>query len=302
MEKFIRPFPKILRIEPASSCNFKCVHCPTGLNLNESLGIMSEETFNQIFEQIKHHRFDTIVLYHGGEPMLNKRFFDMAKKLKPITNKLRTTTNGSLLDDKVIEKFLELEFDEIDISLDGSSPEENDLIRIGGDYNKITKKVIKLIKLKNKRNLKVPKMTIANAQIPSDANTDAKASVPKHLIDTFKEVLNDVKFSPFYTIQWPGMPEKLDIIEKPKGNFCDHVVNTISIRWNGDVVPCCYDLVNMMVMGNVLDKKIDAIWNNKKYLKLRKDIDEFNPPDLCKNCFVLQGFKRARTNSFTGSE
>ena len=41
--------------------------------------------------------------------------------------------------------------------------------------------------------------------------------------------VDNVKFSPFYTIQWPGMPEKVDMIEKPKGNFCDHIVNTISI-------------------------------------------------------------------------
>ena len=95
------------------------------------------------------------------------------------------------------------------------------------------------------------------------------------------------------------MPEKYDVTKKPKGNFCDHTVSTFSIRWNGDVVPCCYDLINMMVMGNVLHEKIEDIWNNEKYIKLRKDIDEFNPPDLCKNCLVLQGIKHARTNSFT---
>ncbi len=299
MEKFIKPFPKVLRIEPASSCNFQCIHCPTGLNLNESLGIMTEKTFNQIFDQIKNYRFEVIVLYHGGEPFLNKRFFDMVKKLKPLTKRLRTTTNGSLLDDEIIEKLLDIEFDEIDISMDGNSPEENNLIRIGADYDKISKRVIQLIKLRNKRNLKVPKITIANAQIPTDADTDSKATVPKHMIETFKEIQNDIEFSPFYTIQWPGMPEKYDVTKKPKGNFCDHTVSTFSIRWNGDVVPCCYDLINMMVMGNVLHEKIEDIWNNEKYIKLRKDIDEFNPPDLCKNCLVLQGIKHAKTNSFT---
>lgn len=299
MDKYIQPFPKIIRIEPASSCNFKCIHCPTGLNLNKSLGIMEEKTFNQIFDQIKKYRFKVIVLYHGGEPLLNKRFFEMAKKLKPLTKRLRTTTNGSILDNDIIEKFLEIEFDEIDISMDGTSPEENNLIRIGGDYEKISKRVIQLIKMRNEKKLSVPKITIANAQIPSDPYTEEKAIIPKHLIETFQEIQNDIKFSPFYTIQWPGMPEKYGKIKKPKGNFCDHVVNTISIRWNGDVVPCCYDLINTMVMGNILNERIEDIWNNEKYKKLRKDIDEFNPPNLCKNCLVLQGLKHARTNSFS---
>lgn len=299
MEKYTQPLPKIIRIEPASSCNFKCIHCPTGLNLNKSLGIMDEKTFNQIFDQIKKYRFKVIVLYHGGEPLLNKRFFEMAKKLKPLTERLRTTTNGSILDNDIIEEFLDMEFDEIDISIDGTSPEENNLIRIGSDYEKISKRVIQLIKMRNERKLSVPKITIANAQIPPDSDTEEKAIIPKHFIETFQEIQNDIKFSPFYTIQWPGMPEKYDEIKKPKGNFCDHVVNTISIRWNGDVVPCCYDLINTMVMGNILNERIEDIWNNEKYKKLRKDIDEFNPPNLCKNCLVLQGLKHARTNSFS---
>ncbi len=294
-----RQIPKVLRIEPSSSCNFQCIHCPTGLNLNESLGIMSSETFNQIFEQIKNYKFDVIVLYHGGEPFLNRRFFEMAKKLKPLTKRLRTTTNGSLLDDEIIKQLIDMEFDEIDISLDGMSIEENNLIRIGSDYEKISKRIINLVKFRNVKNSKVPKITIANTQIPSNDDIEENAKVPHHMLETFKDIKDDIVFSPFYTIQWPGMPEKNYPMIKPKGNFCDHIVNTITIRWNGDVVPCCYDLINSMVMGNILTEKLPKIWNNSKYQKMRNDIENKNPPDLCKNCHVLYGFKKARTNKFT---
>ena len=54
---------------------------------------------------------------------------------------------------------------------------------------------------------------------------------------------------------------------KLESNFCDHIVNTFTIRWNGDVVPCCFDLINMMVMGNVVTEEIENIWNNEKYQK-----------------------------------
>jgi hypothetical protein len=43
----------------------------------------------------------------------------------------------------------------------------------------------------------------------------------------------------------------------------------------------------MMVMGNVLNDDLEKIWNNEKYRKLRDDIQNFNPPDLCKDCLVL---------------
>ena len=98
--------------------------------------------------------------------------------------------------------------------------------------------------------------------------------------------LNDLDFKASYAIIWPGMKPRTNP-PLPVNNFCDQVVNTISIRWNGDVVPCCYDLVSMMVMGNVLKDDPEEIWNNKKYRQLREDIHSFNPPELCKNCEVL---------------
>lgn len=297
--EFVVPFPKVLRLEPASSCNFQCIHCPTGLGLNSSLGIMNDETFNKIYEQIKNYRFRVIVLYHGGEPLLNKNFFVMLKKLKPLAEKVSTVTNGSFLNESIIEQILDSGIDEINISLDGSSPEENNRIRIGSDFKQITDQIKKLIILRNQRDLKKPKIFIANAQIPTDLDKTDRIDTSTYLLEAFKEVLKEIEFKSTYTIMWPGMPQKYPS-PKPKGNFCDNIMSTITIRWNGDVVPCCYDLVNMMVMGNVLNEKIESIWNNDKYVKLRRDIQEFHPPALCKNCIVLQSKKRTKATAFLG--
>lgn len=297
--KFIIPFPKVLRLEPASSCNFQCIHCPTGLGLNSSLGIMNDETFNKIYDQIKNYRFKVIVLYHGGEPFLNKNFFVMLKKLKPLAEKVRTVTNGSFLNESIIDQILDSGIDEIDISLDGNSPQENNRIRIGSNYKQITDQIKKLIILRNQRNLKKPKIIIANAQIPTDLDKTDRIEISPHLLETFKDVQKEIEFKLVYAIMWPGMPNKYPS-PKPECNFCDHIISTFTIRWNGDVVPCCYDLVNMMVMGNVLNEKIESIWNNDKYVKLRKDVHEFNPPELCKNCKVLQSKKRTKATAFLG--
>lgn len=281
------PFPKVLRIEPASRCNFKCIHCPTGLGLNESLGIMDEKIFDQIIEKIKDYRFRIIVLYHGGEPFLNKNFVQMVKRLRPFTEKMKTVTNGSLLNDSLIEQILESEIDMIEFSLDGTSPEENDKIRVGSNFARISENIKKLIITRNNRNLVKPQVFISNAQIPKDLEQiNRKAAAPQFLQDAFKDVHDHLTYKVTYSLIWPGMPIKGRTV-KPESNFCDHIINTFTIRWNGDVVPCCYDLVNMMVMGNVLNEDLESIWNNEKYQQLRNDIANFNPPDLCKDCLVL---------------
>lgn len=283
--------PKILRIEPASSCNFHCIHCPTGLDLNPSLGIMNEDSFEKIYEKISKYSFKVIVLYHGGEPFLNRNFSKMVKKLRPLANTIKTVTNGSLLNESTIDQILDSGIDIVEFSLDGQSPEENDKVRVGGNFFKISENIKKLIIARNKKNLKKPEVYISNIQFPKNVHQLDKIEIPQYLKNTFKEIGDDIQYKLAYAMAWPGLtinpqPSKIE------SNYCDHIINTFTIRWNGDVVPCCFDLVNMMVMGNVLTEEIEDIWNNEKYQKLRDDIKNFNPPDLCKNCIVLSSKKR----------
>ena len=64
-----------MRIEPASKCNLGCVHCPTG-TIEMERGIMSLDIFQKILIENKEN-IKVIVLYHGGEPFLNKNFLTL---------------------------------------------------------------------------------------------------------------------------------------------------------------------------------------------------------------------------------
>lgn len=287
LDNFVLPFPNVLRVEPASACNFKCIHCPTGLDMNKSLGIMSWDTFKKILEKIKKHRFRVIVLYHGGEPLLNRNFCRMVKELRPLAERVKTVTNGSRLSDDLIEQILESGLDIIEFSLDGTTPEENDQIRINCRFEQVAGGIRRLINRRNALDLKTPRVFIANTQIPKTLkDAQRPIAVPGYLKEAFRDIEDDIEYKLTYSLIWAGMPFPHQDLH-PDSNFCDHVVNTFTIRWNGDVVPCCYDLVNKMVMGNVLKEELEEIWNNQKYLRLRKAIHDFTPPDLCRGCLVL---------------
>ena len=92
-----KPFPKVLRIEPASKCNLGCVHCPTG-TIEMTRGVMSLEIFEKIILEIKKNvqHIKVIVLYHGGEPFLNKNFFYMLNEIKKINKDIfvKTVSNS----------------------------------------------------------------------------------------------------------------------------------------------------------------------------------------------------------------
>ena len=294
----IEKFPRVVRIEPASACNLSCSHCPTG-TYPMKRGLMTEVTFNHIIKDIYKHKdsIEVIVLYHGGEPLLNKKFTWMVQVIrKHFGNKLliKTVTNGMLLNEAAAEKLVRSGLDSIEISLDGLNPGQNDLIRRGCRYNTVVNNIKKLIKIKNVNNSTKPEIYIASTQFydPSKHKNTDEPAVPKYLLNEFsgdyKSEISGYKCT--WAMKWPRMIVSSDLYEiysetlNVKSNFCDHVENTITIRSNGDVVPCCYDLTSEYVVGSIMDSSLANIWNNERYLELRKSIKEGNFYNMCSNC------------------
>ena len=125
--------PRVVRIEPSAKCNLSCRHCPTG-TIEMTRGIMSNEVFERCLDFIKYDEVKVIVLYHGGEPLLNKDFYLMVDRIKKIRKDvlIKTVSNGVALTKTNTNKLISSGIDEIEFSLDGLSFVENDYIRIGG--------------------------------------------------------------------------------------------------------------------------------------------------------------------------
>jgi radical SAM protein with 4Fe4S-binding SPASM domain len=96
-------------------------------------------------------------------------------------------------------------------------------------------------------------------------------------------------------IKWPSfnLGEKYKLIQDPflkaqdSKNYCDHIVQTITFKWNGDVVPCCFDIEGDYVIGNIMEKPLSDLWNNEKYKEIRKSIHQRNYIPLCSNCNAI---------------
>lgn len=107
-------FPDVLRIETSGKCNFKCIHCPTGEQPNNR-PVLSKENFDLIVSQLSSNGFvpRVVVLYHGGEPLLNKELSYFIRVLKEAgVTKTAITTNGSLLNEKRSRELIQAGLDE----------------------------------------------------------------------------------------------------------------------------------------------------------------------------------------------
>lgn len=294
------PYPRVVRIEPSSLCNLKCIHCPIGTRRDIKRGNMSDKVFCKIIDELKTYgSVDVVVLYHGGESFLNKNIFKMIEVLKSMGIRfIKTVTNGMVIKDEMLPKIIKSRLDSIEFSLDGLSPEENNQIRKGGDYYQIISTVRKLLSMKIKFQATKPDIYIANTQIPTEAEikNKVKVSTPKHILNYFSHFEGKIGFKNIYMIKWPGFDclDNYKLVEGPgaknshPSNYCDHVIETITFRWNGDVVPCCYDITSNYVIGNIMEESLSEIWNNERYKQLRRSIHLRKYLPLCAECNVIK--------------
>lgn len=254
-------FPDVIRIEPAGLCNFKCRHCPVGTEGGKR-SILTYEMFMRFFNMLPLVP-RVLVLYHGGEPLLNKSLEKMIAYAKDRgVHKVVFNTNASLLNS---ERDLS-RLDELRVSFDGASAEENNAIRVGSKFERHALRVRILAESKSR-----PKqITIFNA---------GNGRIPEYLLDYFEGC--DVVFRAIKMKQWARRDAPPQ--ETNGAAYCQNLFETFTILANGDVPMCCEDLLGEDIQGNVFQNSPLEIW--RKMGARRSAFAMFDYPKLCRSCW-----------------
>lgn len=288
--------PPVIRIEPAASCNLRCRHCPTGLDQSPK-GLMSIELFSKLLSQISPfiEEINTVVLYHGGEPLLNPDIVYFIETLKASgVRKVKIVTNGKLLNSKIQTELLMSGLDELEISLDGLSGTDSDLIRVRSNSSEILESISNLLKSRKEMSSAL-KVTVSTTQFLDDYVDDhskiPNAPKPEWLVSTFEDEL-EIKST--WAVQWPGgHPDdsqvKFHDVKVTRPSRCSLLDETVTIRANGDVVVCCYDLTSLTVMGNVQDTNLIEILGSPKYKEFKQQFIKGIYSEPCISCSVVTG-------------
>jgi len=285
--------PTVLWIEPTNKCNLKCIMCPNRKIPEDQLGFMDWDTYKKIIDEIKEFA-SSIYLLLAGESLLHKDIYRMIRYARDNDIRPLLNTNGTILVSKESRnKLLESGLEHITFAFDGYNKETYEKIRIGADYDKVVEGIIEFLKEKKKRNLKEPYVAITTLEIGEDCNKDEKKSKKK-----FYELFEGLPVDEFIakTLHtWGGEVIGTDDFTPPpldKNRFypCSHLWSTMSMRWDGTVVPCCFDYSNNYVLGNVKEKNLKDIWNDEPMLKLRRamlDGTYHTLDPICKDCVIL---------------
>jgi len=135
--------PVNLTWEITHRCNLKCVHCLSGSS-DESPGELDFEECRAIVDQLAALKVFEIN-FGGGEPLLKNYFLPLLRYIHEKGIVTCISTNGTVLTDEALACFAGNPLVNVQVSLDGATPEVNDRIRGQGTFHRIIKGIERLV-------------------------------------------------------------------------------------------------------------------------------------------------------------
>ena len=125
--------PICLTWELTYACNLECIHClsssgrrdPRELSTEQAKAVLDELAALQVF----------YINIGGGEPMVRRDFFDIIEYSVSKGIGVKFSTNGAYIDSEKANRLTDMDYLDIQISLDGADAATNDVVRGAGSYD-----------------------------------------------------------------------------------------------------------------------------------------------------------------------
>ena len=312
IQSFLGEAPLIAAsIRITNACNFRCPHCYTegGLVTKNELNTKEVKSMIDQLAELK----TLYIFFTGGEPFLRKDIVDILKHTSDKKIKISISTNAQLINQQVLKKLKNLNFNLFQISIEGTKKVHNKIV--GKEAWEKSIKTIVLAKSILKENIGVGTVMMkenwnildkvileASRQgadifslmllIVTGRAEDSMMPAPKEILEGLQQLFNQyrklqtkIKFAQNTTILPALVPKEWRKKELHKTFAPCSFPYCIGVSANGDVAPCD-GLFNYpeLIVGNVKEKTLSEIWNKSKVLK---EIRKINPTDLkgvCRKC------------------
>lgn len=322
------PFLIIWAITP--KCNLDCIYCfPQVNNKKNNFLELSMKQIDIILKKIIKAQIFHVTIT-GGEPLLYRGIWDIFTKLENSNMKVGIVTNGTILNEDIIEKFsTKYKYVDISVSLDSINSEVNAITRGEGTLEKtllFVKTFIKFCKFLsisitlNRYNyetleetidilkkMKITHFNIADLKPFEKKNYDKIKLTKTQQLEIKDKILKlidlnkDIYINPTELLIFSMLEENKEqkIMKCPAGGSVGY------IDFKGNFYPCTQ--LPTFCLGNLLEKNsILSLWrtseNRKNLLKLKNmNISEIKQCNECERKLFCDGGCRGEALWFSGN-
>ena len=114
-------------------CNLACKHCYSISADTDFPGELSTQEVYKVMDDLKAFKVPVLIL-SGGEPLLRPDIFDISRRAKAMGFYVGLSTNGTLIDEDMIDRIAGIGYDYVGISIDGIRETHDRFRRLDGAY------------------------------------------------------------------------------------------------------------------------------------------------------------------------
>jgi len=312
--------------EFTNKCNLNCIHCSSECSMDSNLNELTTEEALALCQQIPELNVERVTIT-GGEPLVRPDWMTIMARLSQLNIKFNLVTNGTLINEKTLEKLLIVNPQSVGVSLDGGTADMHDYIRgKKGSFDKTLKAVNMLLEagIYTTVNTTLQRINIHHLELIKEIvllyGIDAwkiQMAYPHGRMD--KRVL--ITENQFYEItkyiNKNARRYKKTFITggdcfgyygllqcRSCWNGCHAGINAIGVLSDGMVKGCTALPNEIPAEGNVREKKLVEIWNNPDSFSYNRKFKKEMLEGFCAQCIygeVCRGGCTERAFSLSGN-
>jgi MoaA/NifB/PqqE/SkfB family radical SAM enzyme len=310
-------------IDPSFFCNLQCPHCH-GTTMRRSgyrLPQLSATALDKILDEFG-ETLVQVYFANWGEPLLNKHFSELVRKMKKYEIWVHASTNLSLkIPDSRLDDIIHSGLDYIIVSVDGVTQDVYQRYRKNGNLELVLSNIRRLVNRKQELNSSKPVVEWQMLDFPWNRHqVEAAREMAIQIgVDSFRCVPGDIHESTTLSLgqrvdQGPMQMDTerhgkiLQIMRDKQANFeyfgCDHLYRHLCIFPGGGTYPCYNVIIPEHGIGNIfLEGKENIV--NGKYQVSNRGLFKYEGSEIkrgydpCLNCELITANGEHRGHSFS---
>lgn len=299
--------PLFLQIEPTILCNLECAFCINPF-LPRARTSLTLEKFQRILEAVPSTA--KISLVGIGESFMNKELWSIIRAARARGIQIGTTSNGTILTDRILQEIIESDLDWLNFSIDGATKDTYERMRPGAEFEKVLANIRKVVSALNGRgrpefavwflssrenihelpdmvplvrSLGIRELNTQGVHYWGHADWHARAS-DANSIDNLTSVLAETRTRADRAglrFRWHNLPDPT------ADRRCKWPWKGAYITADGFVTPCCENGSDpaRINFGNVFEQPFAEIWNSNAYQQFRRELQSTTSrPAICVDC------------------
>jgi radical SAM protein with 4Fe4S-binding SPASM domain len=269
--------------------------CPTGVGMDKrKKGYLNESLYSKLIQEIAPYK-TPIRFVRLGEPLLHPHLLKFIEQAVNYNIPVHLNTNGSVLDQKMMESFIRIPLTSIKFSFQGVDEQSYEEMRNINFFKDLCNKIQQLSLTRGDKLFPyIHVSTTTTSETDEQINKFTsffrplvdQVSVGKTVLEHIDLENNKLKIEEKNRLAQLKERESVSKIHPE----CPEVFDKLSINSDGTVSACCRDYDDLMIVGDFNKSTLKEIWSSEtlnRYRELLADMKHDSIP-LCQSCYDYQ--------------